>query len=76
MSIGLWVDLRVLAAVVEGLPDAKKWTLNNQVAPDQFGLGFIDEIRSYLKGLSDRELAETLIGGSLSTDEFPDQLGG
>ena len=38
-------------------------------------LGLIDEIRSYLDGLSDRDLAETLIGG-LSTEEFPEKIGG
>ncbi len=42
---------------------------------NQVGLGLIDEIRSYLEGLPDRELAETLIGG-LSTYEFPEQIGG
>ena len=39
------------------------------------GLGLVDEIKSYLNGLSNRELAETLIGG-LSTEEFPETHGG
>jgi arginine deiminase len=39
------------------------------------GLGLIDELRSYLEGLPDRALAETLIGG-LSTYEFPEKIGG
>jgi len=43
--------------------------------PNQVGLGFISELRGYLEGLSDRDLAETLIGG-LSTHDFPEKIGG
>ena len=57
------------------IPEAKKWILDNQVVPNQVGLGLVDEVRSYLDGLSNRDLAETLIGG-LSTEEFPDTHGG
>ena len=57
------------------LPEARAWILDNQVVPNQVGLGLVDEVRSYLDGLADRELAETLIGG-LSTDEFPETVGG
>jgi len=57
------------------IPEAKAWILDHQVVPDQVGLGLVDEVRSYLEGLSNRELAETLIGG-LSTHEFPDTHGG
>jgi len=39
------------------------------------GLGFINELRSYLEGLDNRKLAETLIGG-LSTHDFPEAHGG
>jgi arginine deiminase len=56
-------------------PEGKKWILDNQVVPNQVGLGLVDEIRSYLEGLKPRELAETLIGG-LSTEEFPETHGG
>jgi arginine deiminase len=69
------LEMHNLLAETLAVPEARKWILDNQVVPNQVGLGLIDEIRSYLEGLSDRELAETLIGG-LSTDEFPDQLGG
>ena len=57
------------------IPEAKAWILDHQVVPDQVGLGLVNEVRSYLEGLSNRELAETLIGG-LSTHEFPDTHGG
>src|SRR6185437_12756263 len=42
---------------------------------NQVGLGLVDEVGSYLEGLKPRELAETLIGG-LSTQEFPEKIGG
>ena len=57
------------------MPEGKKWILDNQVVPNQVGLGFIDELRSYLSGLDNRKLAETLIGG-LSTHDFPETHGG
>src|SRR5262249_58302514 len=57
------------------IPEAKTWIIENQVVPNQVGLGLVDEIRSYLNGLSARDLAETLLGG-LSTEEFPETHGG
>src|SRR6476620_11728658 len=69
------VEMHNLLTETVAIPEAKKWILDNQVVPNQVGLGLVDEIRSYLEGLSDRELAETLIGG-LSTEEFPETHGG
>ena len=69
------VEMHNLLAETVAVPEGKKWILDNQVVPDQVGLGFIDELRSYLEGLSNRDLAETLIGG-LSTNEFPESVGG
>ena len=69
------VEMHNLLAETVAIPEAKKWILDNQVVPNQVGLGLVDEIRSYLEGLSHRELAETLIGG-LSTVEFPETHGG
>jgi arginine deiminase len=69
------VEMHNLLTQTVAIPEAKKWILDNQVEPNQVGLGLIDEIRSYLEGLSHRELAETLIGG-LSTEEFPEARGG
>ena len=65
------VEMHNLLAETVAMPEGKKWILDNQVVPNQVGLGLVDEIRSYLEGLRPRELAETLIGG-LSTDEFPE----
>ena len=69
------VEMHNLLAQTVALPEARKWILDNQVVPNQVGLELVDEIRSYLEGLPDRELAETLIGG-LSTHEFPETIGG
>ena len=69
------VEMHNLLAETVAIPEAKKWILDNQVVPNQIGLGFVDEVRSYLDGLPNRQLAETLIGG-LSTYEFPETIGG
>jgi arginine deiminase len=69
------VEMHNLLTETVAIPEAKAWILDNQVVPNQIGLGFIQEVRSYLEGLPDRQLAETLIGG-LSTYEFPETIGG
>jgi arginine deiminase len=69
------VEMHNLLAETLAIPEARKWVLDNQVIPNQVGLGLVDEIRSYLEGLKPRDLAETMIGG-LSTEEFPETHGG
>jgi arginine deiminase len=69
------VEMHSLLAETVAIPEARKWILDNQVVPNQVGLGLVDEIKSYLEGLKPRDLAETLIGG-LSTEEFPETHGG
>jgi arginine deiminase len=69
------VEMHNLLAETVALPEAKQWILDHQIIPNQVGLGLVDEVRSYLEGLTPRELAETLIGG-LSTEQFPDTHGG
>jgi arginine deiminase len=69
------LDMHSLLAETVAVPEGKKWILDNQVVPNQVGLGFIDELKSYLSGLDNRKLAETLIGG-LSTHDFPETHGG
>ena len=69
------VEMHNLLTETVAVPQGKKWILDNQVVPNQVGLGFIDELRSYLEGLDNRKLAETLIGG-LSTHDFPEKHGG
>lgn len=69
------LEMHNLLTDTVAIPEAKRWILDNQVVANQVGLGLVDEIRSYLEDLSNRELAETLIGG-LSTYEFPETHGG
>jgi len=69
------VEMHNLLTETVTIPEGKKWILDNQVTPNQVGLGLVDEVRSYLEGLQPRDLAETLIGG-LSTVEFPETIGG
>jgi len=69
------VEMHNLLTETVAIPDAKAWILGQQIVPNQVGVGLVDEVRSYLDGLADRDLAETLIGG-LSTYEFPETHGG
>lgn len=69
------LEMHNLLAETVAVPEARAWILDNQIVANQVGVGLVDEVRSYLDGLPDRELAETLIGG-LSTEEFPEALGG
>jgi arginine deiminase len=69
------VEMHNLLAETLAVPEGRAWILDNQVVPNQVGLGFIDELKSYLSGLDNRKLAETLIGG-LSTHDFPEAHGG
>ena len=38
------VEMHNLLAETVAIPEAKKWILDNQVVPDQVGLGLVDEI--------------------------------
>jgi arginine deiminase len=69
------LEMHNLLAETVAVPEGRAWILDHQVAPNQVGVGLVDEVRSYLDGLGDRELAETLIGG-LSTEELPETFGG
>ena len=65
------VEIHDLLTKTVSLPEGRKWILDNRVTANEVGLGLMDEVRSYLEGLPDRELAEILIGG-LSVEEFPE----
>src|SRR5262249_33691582 len=69
------VEMHNLLTETVAVPEGKKWILDNQIVPNQVGLGFTDELRGYLEGLDNRKLAETLLGG-LSILEFPETHGG
>jgi arginine deiminase len=67
-------EMHDLLTETVAVPEAKAWILDHQIVPNEIGAGLVGEVRSYLDGLGDRELAETLIGG-LSTYEFPETSG-
>ncbi len=69
------LELHALLSETLAIPEARRWILDQQVVPNQVGLGLLDEIRAYLDELPDLALAEILIGG-LSTWEFPETRGG
>ena len=69
------VEMHDLLAETMALPEARAWILDNRVTANEVGLGLMAEVRAYLEGLSDRDLAETLIGG-LSVEEFPEKISG
>ena len=69
------LEMHNMLAETVAIPQARDWILDHQIVPNQVGVGLVDEVRSYLEGLPDRRLAETLIGG-LSTYEFPETHGG
>ena len=69
------LEMHNLLTETLAVPQARAWILDEQVVPNQVGVGLVEEVRSYLDGLGDRELAETLIGG-LSTYEFPETARG
>ena len=68
------VEMHNLLAETVAMPEARGWILGQQIVPNKVGVGLVDEVRSYLDGLPDRDLAETLLGG-LSTEEFPETHG-
>lgn len=69
------VEMHALLAETMAVPEAKQWVLDTRVTDNEVGPGLVAEVRAYLEGLSNRELAETLIGG-LSVEEFPETLSG
>ncbi len=69
------VEMHNLLADTVAIPEARAWILDNQIVPNQVGVGLVSEVRGYLDSLTPRDLAETLIGG-LSTEEFPETFGG
>ncbi len=65
------VELHELLTETLGVPGAKSWLLDRKIVPNQVGLGLVDGTRSFLESLSDRDLADYLIGG-LATADLPD----
>jgi arginine deiminase len=67
------VELHDLLTQTLAAPGAKDWILDRKIVPNQVGLGLVDDTRTYLESISDRQLAEFLIGG-LATNDLPDDF--
>lgn len=68
------IEMHEMLAETLEIPEAKKWVLDQQIVPNEVGLGLVNEIRSFLEGLSSRQLAEYLIGG-LAAYDLPEDFG-
>ena len=68
------VEMHNLLTEIMEIPEARKWILDQQIIPDEVGLGLVDDIRAFLESLPSRTLAEHLIGG-LSCVEVPEGYG-
>lgn len=69
------VEMHNLLAQTLESAEARAWILDHQVVADEVGIELVAELRAYLDEMPARQLADTLIGG-LSTDEFPEAMGG
>jgi arginine deiminase len=67
------VELHDLLAQTLAVAGAKDWILDRKIVPNQVGLGLVDDTRTYLESVSDRQLAEFLIGG-LATNDLPEDF--
>ena len=65
------VEMHNLLAETVAVPEGKKWILDNQVVPNQVGLGFIDELRSYLAGYREVHIRPATYETNDSTDGMP-----
>lgn len=69
------VEMHELLAQTLEIAEAKKWILDQQVVPNEVGLGLVEDVRAFLESLSSRQLAEYLIGG-LAAYDIPKDFGG
>ncbi len=64
------VEMHDLLAKTLAIPAAKQWLLDQQITPNEVGIGLMDDIRSFLESLPPPQLAEFMIGG-LSVRDLP-----
>jgi arginine deiminase len=68
------IEMHDMLAETLEIPEAKKWILDQQVVPNEVGLGLVEDVRAFLESLSSRQLAEYLIGG-LAVYDMPKDIG-
>jgi arginine deiminase len=69
------IELHDMLTETLDIPEAKKWILDQQITPNEVGLGLVEEVRGFLESLSSQQLAEYLIGG-LAVYDIPAEAGG
>ena len=69
------LEMHNLLTDIVAIPEALDWILDHKVTPNQVGVGLVNEVKSWLKSLEPRQIAEYLIGG-VSADDLPDSFGG
>ena len=69
------LEMHNLLTDIVAIPEALDWILERKVTADSVGLGLINEVKSWLRSLEPRHIAEYLIGG-VSADDLPDSFGG
>ena len=69
------LEMHNLLTDIVAIPQALDWILDHKVTPNQVGVGLVNEVKSWLKSLEPRQIAEYLIGG-VSADDLPDSFGG
>ncbi|MBV9390048.1 MAG: arginine deiminase [Chroococcidiopsidaceae cyanobacterium CP_BM_ER_R8_30] len=67
------VEMHNLLAETLDVPEAKKWILDQQIVPNEVGLGLVEDVRNFLESLHSQELAKHLIGG-LAATEIPEKF--
>jgi arginine deiminase len=67
------VELHDELAATMAIPEARTWLLDRKIVANEVGSGLVDDVRAYLDGLGEAELARFLIGG-LSTRDLPDDF--
>jgi arginine deiminase len=67
------VELHELLAQTLAVPSARAWLLDRKITVNEVGFGLVDDVRAFLDGLSNPQLAEYMIGGLASTD-LPDEF--
>ncbi len=67
------VELHDLLAQTMAISEAKSWLLDRKIVPNEVGIGLVDDTRTFLESLDDRQLAEYLIGG-LATSDLPEDF--
>lgn len=68
------IEMHQMLAETVAIPEAKAWILDQQIVPNEVGLGLVDDVRAFLDELPPAELAKYLIGG-LAVYDMPLDFG-